>query len=437
MTGAPVRRPFSTSQQDMKRIVFFFAAMLSVLIAAAQNNIGNKQATFQSASGSETVTYSAFHQKMTDFFRGRKDLPKVAGLLKQVEPYLKKDLSKDDQARFRKILKDLEDLKEKDEKTGKLVSILQTRQALGSYVSHLREELSVPADMESDSVAEDATQAVPDTAANASLDTAKPVAGDSSSSPWLWWIVSGLGIAAAAGLGFLYVGEKKQREAAEAKLAVLPIPPTPASSAGSLAELQKQVPQLIARIKEHEKSAAEYERVLGENKARWEADRKQYSQQIELLQAQLTEALQAPALIPAAPVPAPVPETPVAAEEAPEVVEEEPAIAAPEEFYLSTPNKDGSFRDLRASRFDPSQSLYRVIQITPFEAEFEFVDDPILVSEALRYPETFLDPVCDYGGGIQYGARHILTVAKGRLLKTTFDADRWELQHKAIIRFEG
>ena len=78
-----------------------------------------------------------------------------------------------------------------------------------------------------------------------------------------------------------------------------------------------------------------------------------------------------------------------------------------------------------------------MVQISPFEAEFEFVNDPILVSEALRYPETFLDPVCDYGGGVQYGARHIHTIAKGRLLKTNIDADRWELQHKAIIRFEG
>jgi hypothetical protein len=424
----------------MKRILFFFAAMFSVLIAAAQNNLGSKQATFQSADGSEKVTYAVFHQKMADFFKGRKDLPKVAGLLRQVEPYLKKNLSKDDQARLKKILKDIEDLKERDEKTGKQVSILQTRQALGSYVGHLREELAgVPADMESDSVTEDATQAVPDTAANAALDTAVPVTKDTGSSPWFWWVLSGLGIVAAGALGFLYVGEKKQREAAEAKLAVLPIPPTPASSAVSLAELQKQVPQLIARIREHEKSAADYERIISENKTRWEADKKQYAQQIELLQAQLAEAQQqAPPLIPAAPVAAPEP-PPAAAPEpvTEEQPAEEPAPEEPAEFYLSTPNKDGSFRDLRASRFDPSQSLYRVVQISPFEAEFEFVNDPILVSEALRYPETFLDPVCDYGGGIQYGARHILTIAKGRLLKTNIDADRWELQHKAIIRFEG
>ncbi|SDM78824.1 hypothetical protein [Siphonobacter aquaeclarae] len=424
----------------MKRILFFFAAMFSVLIAAAQNNLGSKQATFQSADGSEKVTYAVFHQKMADFFKGRKDLPKVAGLLRQVEPYLKKNLSKDDQARLKKILKDIEDLKERDEKTGKQVSILQTRQALGSYVGHLREELAgVPADMESDSVTEDATQAVPDTAANAALDTAVPVTKDTRSSPWFWWVLSGLGIVAAGALGFLYVGEKKQREAAEAKLAVLPIPPTPASSAIPLAELQKQVPQLIAKIKEYEKAIADHQRVLKEHQARWEADKKQYTQQIESLQTQLTEAQQeAPSLIPAAPVAAPEP--PPAATPEPVTEEqpaEEPAPEEPAEFYLSTPNKDGSFRDLRASRFDPSQSLYRVVQISPFEAEFEFVNDPILVSEALRYPETFLDPVCDYGGGIQYGARHILTIAKGRLLKTNIDADRWELQHKAIIRFEG
>ena len=105
-------------------------------------------------------------------------------------------------------------------------------------------------------------------------------------------------------------------------------------------------------------------------------------------------------------------------------------------FYLSTPNRDGSFADMRSDAFDPSQSLYRfeIADEWGDEAIFSFMDHPATVAEALRLPETFLQPVCHFEGGVQPGARHIVTVEPGRAAR---EGLRWIVYEPAMIQFES
>ncbi|MFT4033556.1 MAG: hypothetical protein QM669_14145, partial [Siphonobacter sp.] len=107
----------------MKRIIVFILVLVCSVSAWAQAPIGSRQKAFNitladGQASSETTTYTNFYKKLEVFFKGRKDLPKVEGLLKQVEPYLNKPLSKEDQSRLKKVLKDIEDLTERDAKSG-------------------------------------------------------------------------------------------------------------------------------------------------------------------------------------------------------------------------------------------------------------------------------------------------------------------------------
>ncbi|PKK38088.1 hypothetical protein BWI96_03135 [Siphonobacter sp. SORGH_AS_0500] len=442
----------------MRRLLLLTLALCYTTLAFAQTPLATQKDIFKEAGGKNTTaTYGEFHKKLSTFFNGSKALPNVSGLLDQLKPYLQKPLDDQDKLKVEKILNDLENLTEKDAK-GQKVSILQTRVALGSFVENLRNNLDgQDAMMDSDTTLSDGTEVMPDTAAHAALDGVPFIVGKSQDSPWVWWIVSGVSILAAIGLGYLYWDEKKKRDHLERQM--LNTSSQASQSFVKMQQLEKQVPQLISKIKEYEKALAEYDRALKESQERGENERKRWLQEVQNLQAAMTPPPVHPTPTPPAftSVPPVSPVPPVVekqSEEIPPVIEpqqeplpdEDPTLEEtwaedvrkePEAFYLSTPNKDGSFRDVRSVQFDPSQSLYHVRITSPYNAEFEFVNDPALVSEALRYPETFLDPVCEYGGGIEFGARNITTIQKGKLVKTDFDSDRWELQHKAIIRFEN
>lgn len=444
----------------MRRLLLLTLALCYTTIAFAQTPLATQKDIFKEAGGKNTTaTYGEFHQKLSGFFRGSKALPNVSGLLDQLKPYIQKPLSDQDKPKVSKILNDLENLTEKDPKTGKKTSILQTRVALGSFVENLRNNLDgQDAMMDSDTALADGTEVMPDTAAHAALDGVPLMAGKSEDSPWIWWIVSGISVLAAIGLGYLYWDEKKKRDHLERQM--LNTSSQASQSFVKMQQLEKQVPQLISKIKEYEKALQEYDRALKDSQERGENERKRWLQEVQNLQAAMTPppvhpASATPPVLPVLPVTPPTEQPaeerlPVVAdptqEPLPDLPKEKPVVEEtfaensrkePEAFYLSTPNKDGSFRDVRTVQFDPSQSLYHVRVTSPYSAEFEFVNDPALVSEALRYPETFLDPVCDYGGGIEFGARNIATVAKGKLVKTDLESDRWELQYKAIIRFEN
>ncbi len=146
-----------------------------------------------------------------------------------------------------------------------------------------------------------------------------------------------------------------------------------------------------------------------------------------------------PTMAPVAPEPEiePLPEPVEAAPEAeatlaPVVAPEPPAEIT---FFLSTPNRDGSFLDVRRLEFIPSQSLYQFRLTNPegTEAEFVFADDPASVRQALSSPDTYLQPVCEYTD-LRLDAQRIRTVRFGKARQSE-PGERWELVEKAEVTF--
>ena len=106
-----------------------------------------------------------------------------------------------------------------------------------------------------------------------------------------------------------------------------------------------------------------------------------------------------------------------------------------EEFYLSTPNKDGSFNNNGKSKtFKPTASLYHFTVMNRIKntAEFEFVNDEGAVVRALNYPDTCLLPVCKEVNALNPNARTIQTVKKGIVQLMN---DKWVLKEKAEIKY--
>ena len=114
-----------------------------------------------------------------------------------------------------------------------------------------------------------------------------------------------------------------------------------------------------------------------------------------------------------------------------------PVALAIAPFYLSTPTArpDGTvtFLDRRQAQFNPSSSLYRFRLLTADEsqADFWFENVPGLVSSALAYPDTYLQPACDYNS-LNANAKQIVTDKPGRAILTD---DVWRVVGKAAIRF--
>jgi hypothetical protein len=130
--------------------------------------------------------------------------------------------------------------------------------------------------------------------------------------------------------------------------------------------------------------------------------------------------------------PAPIP--PIA------LAPEPPVAPAPQPrpsvtFFLSTPNRDGSFSDVRRGEFIPSQSFYQFRLTNPegTEAEFVFADDPASVRQALSSPETYLQPACAYTD-LRLDAQRIRTVHLGKARQTA-PGERWEVVEKAEVAF--
>lgn len=104
-----------------------------------------------------------------------------------------------------------------------------------------------------------------------------------------------------------------------------------------------------------------------------------------------------------------------------------------EEFYLSTPNEDGSFNDQGKSKiFKPTASLYHFVVSEKNKnlAAFAFVDDENAVLRALNYPETCLLPVCQELNAHNIDARAIKTEEPGLVELVN---DKWMLKEKARI----
>ena len=109
----------------------------------------------------------------------------------------------------------------------------------------------------------------------------------------------------------------------------------------------------------------------------------------------------------------------------------------PKQFYLSipTPTDDGLgiFRDMRQIQANPTSSFYRFeLERDETKAKFWFLDNPNTIQSAIIYPETYINPVCDYEG-FNSNAKSIVTKIPGIAVKV---GDTWKVLTKAKIRFE-
>lgn len=109
----------------------------------------------------------------------------------------------------------------------------------------------------------------------------------------------------------------------------------------------------------------------------------------------------------------------------------------PKQFYLSipTPTDDGLgiFRDMRQTQASPTSSYYRFeLERDETKAKFWFLDNPNTIQSAVIYPETYINPVCDYEG-FNSNAKKIVTKQPGIAIK---EGDIWKVCIKAKIRFE-
>jgi hypothetical protein len=109
----------------------------------------------------------------------------------------------------------------------------------------------------------------------------------------------------------------------------------------------------------------------------------------------------------------------------------------PKQFYLSipTPTDDGLgiFKDIRQVQANPTSSFYRFeLERDEPRAKFWFLDNPNTIQSAIIYPETYINPVCDYEG-FYSNAKNIVTKIPGLAVK---EGDSWKVLTKAKLRFE-
>ena len=132
---------------------------------------------------------------------------------------------------------------------------------------------------------------------------------------------------------------------------------------------------------------------------------------------------------------APPPPTPPASKPAPR----RSLVPDQDEYYLSTPNSDGTFNaSSMSNQFRPSASVYKFL-ITEANgtqrAEFTVANDYDAVKDALSSPGSYLDPVCESINPYFSGAKRIVNIRPGQAVK---QGDKWVVkpEHKARIRYE-
>ncbi len=129
-------------------------------------------------------------------------------------------------------------------------------------------------------------------------------------------------------------------------------------------------------------------------------------------------AKSAPAQV-SAPIPAPAPQP-------------EKAI---QNFYLSTPNSDGSFNNSSTSpSYKEGASIYKFQNTKENQAKFKIDEHEASVRLALAYPDKNIDPVCDASNAFDPKARKIYTVEPGI---AELVGDKWKVTQKARIRYES
>src|SRR5690606_36326723 len=104
------------------------------------------------------------------------------------------------------------------------------------------------------------------------------------------------------------------------------------------------------------------------------------------------------------------------------------------DFYMSTPNKDGSFNMAsRTETFRPSVSIYHFKPLSETEAEFQLESDEQGLRDALNFSKSYIEPVCEKTNDVTPDTKRVSTLERGfaRLVN-----DQWVVSKKAVIRYE-
>ncbi len=119
-----------------------------------------------------------------------------------------------------------------------------------------------------------------------------------------------------------------------------------------------------------------------------------------------------------------------------------PVVAAPsqtEEFYLSTPNSDGTFNVSSMSpHYKPTASIYKftvAVEDGESVASFTVAEQYESMKDALSSPGSYLDPVCESVNAFSPAAKRIVNLKPGRAIQ---QGGQWVVQpeDKALIRYE-
>lgn len=122
------------------------------------------------------------------------------------------------------------------------------------------------------------------------------------------------------------------------------------------------------------------------------------------------------------------------------LLNQKPAQAAPKQenevlvdFYMSTPNKDGSFNSASYSeQFLPSVSIYHFTPVNDKEAEFEFESDEQGTRDALNFSKSYIEPVCDEENDVTPDSKKVVTLRKGLVEKSN---GNWIVKQKAVVMY--
>jgi hypothetical protein len=118
-----------------------------------------------------------------------------------------------------------------------------------------------------------------------------------------------------------------------------------------------------------------------------------------------------------------------------EVKLEVPPKPIQEVFYMATPDQNNFDISSLSNTFKPTQSLYefKVDNYDKSKASFTFYSDEIGIRDAVNYPHTYLDPVCESQNALNQNAKSINTIKPGIAEKRN---DKWVVTTKAKIKYE-
>lgn len=118
-----------------------------------------------------------------------------------------------------------------------------------------------------------------------------------------------------------------------------------------------------------------------------------------------------------------------------EVKLEVPPKPIQEVFYMATPDQNNFDISSLSNTFKPTQSLYefKVDNYDKSKASFTFYSDEIGIRDAVNYPHTYLDPVCESQNALNQNAKSINTIKPGIAVKRN---DKWVVTTKAKIKYE-